>query len=147
MNGCEIKAGGGFVNFFEVAVGLIFLIGAAFFTVTGVRLWREPDWGPAAQMRKNSPGSYEFLSSLDRARFIGGVALFFVGIAVIDSCVDDLMEPHDPSALRWIGLGSIAGIVVSAAFLVSVLQFNRPSFLIPPHMRRALDKSAQRPGI
>jgi hypothetical protein len=117
-----------------LVVGVSFLCGTVFLVKTALSLWRMPVRG-----RRPVP----LVADLDRARLTGALLSFFIGVMMITVTVAQHLDPAIPPALKKTAMASIFGIMLSGALHVSVVLFNRPGFVIPPHLRSAHGKLAR----
>jgi hypothetical protein len=97
----------------------------------GLRIWRRAGrplscWLPtfSASMR----------AGIDRACLLGGVFHAFLCALFIGSVVTQI-GPQVPHVWAVELVTSVFGIVISGYLGISIVMFNRPRFLVPPHLR------------
>lgn len=121
-----------------MSFGLPYLLGALycaaaaiFFGRFGVRIWRQegrplsqwlPSFGPSGK------------AGADRSCLMLGIFHVCLFILLTGAFVTQ-MGPHTPVAWDVVLGVSVFGAVASAYLAGSLVVFNRPRFLVPPHLR------------
>jgi hypothetical protein len=125
-----------------VASALILTVGIVLFPLAIARQWRgdvrlgetTPRWWAygAAAWRG-------YVRIMPVAGFVGGPALVILGWCfILLSSLNGHLLVGDPTVRSWLQVGAIGGacgMVVAAVIGLVVLLFNRPRWLVVPHMR------------
>jgi hypothetical protein len=113
-----------------------FIICAVFLIQSGIRLWRDGGGGHASGTRGMRK---QHRIKGQRAHLTGGIFCAFFAAAIISTMILEYSY-HGvflsmPSHIRWVVPISVIVTFLWCGLFYSVLWFNRPRFLVPPHLR------------
>jgi hypothetical protein len=122
-----------------------FVLCAVFLIQSGIRLWRDGGGGHASGTRGMRK---QHRTKGQRAHLTGGIFCAFLAAAIISAMILEYSY-HGvflsmPSHIRWIVPISVIGTLLWSGLFYSVLWFNRPRFLVPPHLRGEQGNSTNR---
>ncbi|WP_423461986.1 hypothetical protein ACO229_15050 [Promicromonospora sp. MS192] len=144
MSGVEVGS--------PVAIVALTVLGAAtlFAIYEAVRLWFDPRRIPVLVARmRNGIGRGDLLRSRAHVRALPVICVMG-GLLVVDGVILNRAAGADlPQALGAFVFFSIPGNGILLALWAAIVWFNRPRFLVPPHMRadaglRAARRAAER---
>jgi hypothetical protein len=102
----------------------------------GVRIWRNGGRPLSARFRNVRWIDPQTIAAYDRGALpLGMVSLFVAILGGLLLAVSGSPSTHESIAWVVIALLALSGILVSGALFVSIRVFNRPRFLVPPHLR------------
>jgi hypothetical protein len=114
------------------ALAAVLAIGAAVSLRIGLRQWRNVG-RPFSYWLRNSVLDAESRAGYDRGILVFGVMCAFFAVILVFGAVSG---PHLGRGIASLGiLVALAGMLVSLGFFISIMYFNRPRFLVPPHLR------------
>jgi hypothetical protein len=126
---------------FLCALGVVGAIGAVGCLRVGLRMWRGE--GPPLSRWLQSP----LIDSSTRAGYDRGVlalSAISAGFAVITVIAGVFSpQPRPGSVVFWVDVPALAVVLVFTSILMSVIWFNRPRFIVPPHLRGELGAVAE----
>jgi hypothetical protein len=107
---------------------------AIWMLVSGVRVWRDPTSFSPAWMR-TFPFTDGFRDGFHRGRIAGGAAHAFMAVMMVSGIIVARDDPDISATVKWSSIVSSIGTVVSFLTSAFIVWFNRPRFLVPPHLR------------
>jgi hypothetical protein len=128
------------------AVGVMLVVLAVVDITFGVRQWRNVG-RPLSYWLRGPLLDAESRAGYDRGSLVLGIALAFFAIMCFEGA---LAGPHfgRGTALGpgWLSAGGVAlaGLLVFTGLFTTIMNFNRPRFLVPPHLRGELGAIAGR---
>jgi hypothetical protein len=123
------------------ALAAVLAMGAAVSLRIGLRQWRNVG-RPFSYWLRNSVLDAESRAGHDRGILVFGVMCAFLAAIFVLGAVGG---PHLGRGIASFGiLVALAGMLVSLGFFISIMYFNRPRFLVPPHLRGELGAIAGR---
>ena len=123
-------------------VAPIFAAMAAVAVRAGLRQWHQTGRRLSYWLR-NGPMDAESRAGYDRGSLPFGLLCGFFAILCSNAAVAGL-RPAGGTAGFWVGFVALAGILVFTGLFTTIMFFNRPRFLVPPHLRHELGAIAGR---
>lgn len=129
-----------------VAIGLfgVFLwVMASILARWAVQTWRGQGRPVSTQMRRSSFRDEESLAGTDRTVLVMSVMFASMGTASVCTAIGGVHFTHRNP---WLWIGGVAVFVFLACtpIYASIVNFNRPKFLVPPPLRDELGARAGR---
>lgn len=116
-----------------VVAAVIAVAGAVVCIGVGVWMWRGVGW-PLSYWLRNSPfHTPEGRAGLDRASLMEGVGLAFMAVGLVAGALAGPRLGAEPDYV--VVVVAMTGVFVSFCLVVSIMFFNQPKFLVPPHLR------------
>lgn len=114
------------------AVATVLAITAVAAVRTGLQQWGNAG-RPFSYWLRNSLFDAESRAGYDRGILVFGLMCAFFAAILVFGAVGG---PHPGRGAASLGiLVSVAGMLVSLGLFMSIMYFNRPRFLVPPHLR------------
>jgi hypothetical protein len=118
----------------QIAASIVFFVIGAMLLRAGMRWWGGGGARPSARMNP-SLFSDEFLSGFDRGVLALGWFMEFAGLMVLMVGIIRFGGGKGSPLARSVGIVSVFGVLVSIWTFLLIVWFNRPKFLVPPHLR------------
>jgi hypothetical protein len=115
----------------SVLVGLYGIVMGTVLLRRGVASWRH-QMSFARRLRAVPLATAE-KAGLERAFLTGGVFHYF--LAALMAIVAYLSVARMTAPVAILALVALAGVVISGWLCITISMFNRPRFLVPPHLR------------
>ncbi|SRR6266536_501994 len=115
----------------SVLVGLYGIVMGTVLLRRGVASWRH-QMSFARRLRAVPLATAE-KAGLERAFLTGGVFPYF--LAALMAIVAYLSVARMTAPVAILALVALAGVVISGWLCITISMFNRPRFLVPPHLR------------
>jgi hypothetical protein len=128
------------VVYWAVAPALAAL--AAISIWTGLRQWHGMG-RPLSHWLRNGPMDAESRAGYDRGSLIIGLVCGSFAVMAANGAASGL-HPGRGTAGFWIDVVALAGVLVFTGTFMGIMYFNRPRFLVPPHLRGELGAIAGR---
>ena len=128
------------------AIGVMLVVFAVVDITSGVRQWRNVG-RPLSYWLRGPLLDAESRAGYDRGSLVLGIASAFFAIMCADGA---LAGPRlgRGTALGpvwfYVGWPALAGLLVFTGLFTTIMNFNRPRFLVPPHLRGELGAIAGR---
>jgi hypothetical protein len=100
----------------------------------GLRQWRN-EGRPLSYWFRSGPMDAESRAGYDRGGLVLGIMVAFFAIVLGEGAI--IGAPRHGQAVAWIVIGTaaVAGLVICVGLFTSIMYFNWPRFLVPPHLR------------
>jgi hypothetical protein len=115
----------------SVLVGLYGVVMGTVLVRRGLASWRRQV--SFARRLRAVPLATAEKAGLERAFLIGGVFHYF--LAALMGAVAYLSIARMTATVAILTLVALAGVVISGWLCITISMFNRPRFLVPPHLR------------
>jgi hypothetical protein len=102
------------------------------YLVLGVRQWRGKARPLSYRLRCRTLKDAEALAGWDRSVIPAGLACLSAAVLIMDGAISGT-RLSGPSAM--IALWSLLAVMVFGGLVGTVINFTRPRFLVPPHLR------------
>jgi hypothetical protein len=123
----------GMVVYYIVMVLVLYPLGY-FMTRSGLLLWRgQPR--PRSRYLHSRLETKAYSAGSDRALLVTGVGLLCFASMVLFVAIAEHVNNFGSSVWLWLAVFFVLATVVTMGFRVLIVCFNRPRFLVPPHMR------------
>jgi uncharacterized membrane protein HdeD (DUF308 family) len=113
------------------------------YLVLGVRQWQGKGHPLSYWMRSNTLKDAESRAGWDRSLVPAGL-MCLSGAVLIGNGAISGARPPSGSAGAAIAIGSLLALLFFAGLVLTIMNFNRPRFLVPPHLRGQLGAIAGR---
>ena len=126
--------------------GVFFLVCTVFLVAKAVIMWRGPkseaELRTAMAVRRSQPG---FEGGKARAIAVQAMITLFIFIMIVSAIAAGAEDGNfSHSKWEWVFGGSAAAAVLCFPLRLAVILFNRPRFVVPPHLRGELGVMASR---
>lgn len=126
--------------------GVFFLVCTVFLVAKAIIMWRGPgseaELSTAMAVLSSQP---DVRRGMVRAIAVLAVTTLFIlmmAVSAMAAGAEDGNFSH--SKWEWVFGGSAAGVVICGLLQLAVILFNRPRFVVPPHLRGELGVMASR---